>query len=101
MRHKALPRSQAPQPHTFIRRLIEQLQCRFRFYAQCVTIHVQDVLIETAVWTDSAIKRPKRMCACAIFAHTILSGRGDSEFGLLSLHVCKLCTQSAASGGTV
>src|SRR5579863_2351669 len=75
----------------------------FGFYAQGVTVHVQDVLIETAPWTDSAIKRPKGMCACAIFAHTILSVRGD--FGIwLSLPTCvqTLHTEHGVQGrGTV
>src|ERR1700688_3126794 len=81
MRHKQLPKSQAPHNRTHSSDAsLSNCSAAFGFYAQRVTVHVQAVLIETVAWTDSAIKRPKCMCACAIFAHTIVSVRGD--FGI-------------------
>src|ERR1700758_2427496 len=105
MRHKRLPKSQAPHNHTHSSDAsLSNCSAAFGFDAQRVTVHVQAFLTETAAWTDSAIKRPKRMCACAIFAHTIESIRGD--FGIwLARHACvqTLHTERGveASRGTV
>jgi hypothetical protein len=56
--------------------------------------HVHVVRREAAMQNGSAIKRPKDMCACAIFAYILVSARRDLEFGSLALEVGKLCARA-------
>jgi hypothetical protein len=49
----------------------------FGFYAQDPAPHVQAVLSTLYRGPNSAIKRPKDECACANFAHTVVSSRHD------------------------
>jgi hypothetical protein len=50
MRHKQLPTSQAPHIHTHSSDAsLSNCSAAFGFYAQDVTVHVQAVLIETAI----------------------------------------------------
>jgi hypothetical protein len=54
--------------------------------------HVEAVLIHAVARADSAIKQPKDKCACANFAHTVVSVRHDlkiragREIGVQTLH---------------